>query len=179
MDQPLVKKGGEEQKENDERDVITANSSSPTPSDTHVAENDTAENKNQITKPSTSNEIIVDTPPTFEITTNTNTSTVPEISLKPSTESSLVATQLLTAHKSYIDELMESLRQEMEVVRDFEALLLNGISENGSGSVGGESITEDDVLRYFETVHGFLDRNTENGKNLKQAMEGVTKADIS
>jgi hypothetical protein len=28
--------------------------------------------------------------------------------------------------------------------------------------VGEECLTEEDVLRYFETVHGFLDRNTEN-----------------
>ena len=177
MDQPHVKKGGEEKKENDEGDInnhmVQKISHAAIPQSSIPL--DEAKPK-QYTDPSTSNQTIVDTLPAFQITTNTSTQA--NNSPKPTTENSLVATQLLAAHKSYIDELMESLRQEMNVVRDFEAIL-NGISENGSDGVGEECLTEEDVLRYFETVHGFLDRNTENGKKMRQAMESVSKADGS
>ena len=68
--------------------------------------------------------------PAFEIATYTSKEA--NNNPKPTTENSLVATQLLAAHKYYIDGLMESFHQKMNVVRDFEALLLNEISGNGS-----------------------------------------------
>jgi len=87
-----------------------------------------------------------------------------------------VANQLLSAHKTYIDELMESLRTEMNTVREFEALLVNSKSSmTAEGSYGPK---EDEVLKYFETVYGFLERGTENGTKLREAMERVSRTEF-
>lgn len=92
-------------------------------------------------------------------------------------ENYTVANQLLSAHKSYIDELMESLRTEMNTVRDFEASLLQSKSNMSSN---GESYgpTEDEVLKYYETVYGFLEKGTENGTKLREAMEKVSRTEF-
>jgi len=108
----------------------------------------------------------------------------------PTNENLMVAMQLLQAHKTYIDELMENLRCEMNVVRDFELVVTRAKREReelsstyvGDGaSAGGISNgihpSEDEVLGYFETVYGFLDKGTENGVKLRQAMDKVSLAE--
>ena len=92
-------------------------------------------------------------------------------------ENYTVANQLLSAHKSYIDELMESLRTEMNTVREFEASLLQSKS-NLSSNGGSYGPTEDEVLKYYETVYGFLERGTENGTKLREAMEKVSRTEF-
>lgn len=87
-----------------------------------------------------------------------------------------VANQLLAAHKSYIDELMESLRTEMNTVREFEAMLVQSKSSITADGYFGPS--EDEVLKYFETVYGFLEKGTGNGNKLREAMENVSRTDI-
>lgn len=87
-----------------------------------------------------------------------------------------VANQLLSAHKTYIDELMESLRTEMNTVREFEALLVQSMkSTSPDGSFGP---SEDEVLKYFETVYGFLEKGTENGTKLREAMETISRTEF-
>merc|ERR1719491_2747306 len=96
----------------------------------------------------------------------------------------IVASQLLQAHKTYIDELMENLRLEMNVVRDFETVVTKAKrqkEDNIGGDAAGESgngihPSEDEVLGYFETVYGFLDKGAENGLKLRQAMDKVSRA---
>lgn len=102
-------------------------------------------------------------------------------------ENLVVATQLLQAHKTYIDELMENLRCEMNVVRDFELVVSKAKRERdecvGTDAVanGGEGSNEIhpsdvEVLGYFDTVFGFLEKGTENGQKLRQAMEKVCQS---
>ena len=80
----------------------------------------------------------------------------PHNSPKSTTENSLVVTQLLVARKSYFNELIESLRQLMIIVRDFQAIL-NGLSKNGKdGRIGEECLIEEHVLRYIKTVNKWI-----------------------
>lgn len=87
-----------------------------------------------------------------------------------------VANQLLSSHKAYIDELMESLRTEMNTVREFEALLVQSMKNTNPDGLFGPS--EDEVLKYFETVYGFLEKGTENGTKLREAMEKISQTEF-
>lgn len=103
-----------------------------------------------------------------------------------SSENLQVAMQLLQAHKTYIDELMENLRLEMNVVRDFETVVTKAKrqkEDNIGGDAAGESgngihPSEDEVLGYFEMVYGFLDKGAENGLKLRKAMDQVSRAEF-
>jgi hypothetical protein len=94
---------------------------------------------------------------------------------KPS-ENYQVATQLLSSHKTYIDELMESLRNEMSTVREFEVLLMQ--TKSSATPEGTYGPNEDEVLKYFEAVYGFLEKGTENGTKLREAMERISANDL-
>jgi len=109
-----------------------------------------------------------------------------------SSENVIIANQLLAAHKTYIDELMENLRKEMNCVREFESKLAKASSSTSSMKVEdtGENssqlsstvasttvVTEDAVMDYFEKVYGFLEKANENGKNLRKAIEKVSRAE--
>jgi len=101
-------------------------------------------------------------------------------------ENLIVANQLLAAHKIYIDELMENLRAEMNVVRDFEGLVTKAKKEAMAALGGGEvsspidgkkSPTEEEVLNYYETVYGFLNKSSENGNKLSKAMDRISRSE--
>jgi len=118
--------------------------------------------------------------PGTEITRSTSSTSEQSSSInntgpKPN-ENYQVANQLLSAHKTYIDELMESLRTEMNTVREFEAQLVQSKSTPREDGLYGPS--EDEVLKYFETVYGFLEKGTENGTKLREAMERVSRAEF-
>jgi len=116
-------------------------------------------------------------------TNNGNASDENASVIAASNENLLVAAQLLQAHKTYIDELMESLRLEMNVVRDFEAIVNEAkrLKESGGDENGSKMKdihpSEEEVLNYFGTVYGFLDKGTENALKLRQAMDSVSRAD--
>ena len=88
-----------------------------------------------------------------------------------------IANQLLSAHKSYIDELMEALRIEMNTVRNFESLLVQ--SQNNPTSDGLYGPGEDDVLRYFEAVYSYLDKSALNNSKLRREMERISKSEVN
>jgi hypothetical protein len=88
-----------------------------------------------------------------------------------------IANQLLSAHKSYIDELMEALRIEMNTVRNFESLLVQ--SQNNPGPDGSYGPSEDDVLRYFEAVYSYLDKSAVNNSKLRREMERISKSELN
>lgn len=71
---------------------------------------------------------------------------------------------------------MESLRTEMDTVREFERLLLNTKTTTNASGLYGPS--EDEVLQYFETVYGFLEKGTENGTKLREAMEKISRTEF-
>ena len=94
------------------------------------------------------------------------------LSKKPN-ENYQVANQLLAAHKLYIDDLMESLRGEMNTVRDFETLLVK--SQRYPKDDGAYGPSEDDVLKYYEAVYSYLDKGGENSIKLRKEMERISK----
>ena len=94
---------------------------------------------------------------------------------KPS-ENYLISNQLLAAHKNYIDELMESLRTEMNTVRDFETVLVQ--SQSNPNNAGLYGPTEDEVLRYYEAVYSYLDKGAENSVKLRNEMERISKTEF-
>ena len=93
------------------------------------------------------------------------------VETKP-TENYLISNALVSAHKEHIDVLMESLRAEMTTVRDFESLLVQSQSRPDEDGTYGPS--EDDVLKYYETVYSFLDKGTENASKLRKEMERIS-----
>jgi len=98
----------------------------------------------------------------------------PDSSLgKKPNENYQVANQLLAAHKLYIDDLMESLRGEMNTVRDFETLLVKSQSHAKDDATYGPS--EDDVLKYYEAVYAYLDKGGDNSIKLRKEMERISK----
>lgn len=92
---------------------------------------------------------------------------------KKPNENYQVANQLLAAHKLYIDDLMESLRGEMNTVRDFETLLVKSQSHPRDDGAYGPS--EDDVLKYYEAVYSYLDKGGDNSIKLRKEMERISK----
>ncbi len=94
---------------------------------------------------------------------------------KPS-ENYMVSNQLLAAHKSYIDDLMESLRTEMNTIRDFESLLVN--AQNNPDENGTYGPSEDDVLKYYESVYSYLDKGMANSTKLRHEMERIGRTEF-
>lgn len=93
---------------------------------------------------------------------------------KKPNENYVVANQLLAAHKTYIDDLMEGLRGEMNTVRDFETLLVKSLNAPNDDGTYGPS--EDDVLKYYEAVYAYLDKGNENAMKLRSEMEKISKS---
>lgn len=89
----------------------------------------------------------------------------------------LVSNQLLSAHKTYIDELMESLRTEMNTIRDFEALLVKA-QNNPDEATGVYGPSEDDVLGYYESVYSYLYRGSENSTRLRHELERIGRTEF-
>jgi hypothetical protein len=80
-------------------------------------------------------------------------------------EHSQIAQQLLEVHKSHVDQIMETLKIEMDALKDFEHVLLEG----------GPRPTEEEVLDYFESVGLCLDQRTTAGNILRRAMDRMSK----
>jgi hypothetical protein len=112
---------------------------------------------------------------------NSSKSTVrtdaPSVQRRQPSENYNIANQLLSAHKSYIDELMEALRVEMNTVRNFESLLVQ--SQNNPKADGSYGPSEDDVLRYFEAVYSYLDKSASNNAHLRREMERISKSEVN
>jgi len=92
---------------------------------------------------------------------------------KKPNESYRVANQLLASHKLYIDDLMESLRGEMNTVRDFETLLVKSQNHPNDDETYGPS--EDAVLKYYEAVYAYLDKGGEDSVRLRKEMERISR----
>lgn len=110
-------------------------------------------------------------------TSLTRTSTAESIQSRKPNENYRIANQLLSAHKSYIDELMESLRNEMNTVRNFESLLVK--SQNNPKSDGTYGPTDDEILVYFQDVYSYLDKGASNCSNLRKEMERISNLDAN
>jgi hypothetical protein len=79
-------------------------------------------------------------------------------------EHMIIAIRLLRAHKAHVDQIMETLKIEMDTLRDFDKLL----EEAGRP-------TEEEVLDYFEGVGLCLDQRTQAGTSLQHEMDRISQ----
>ena len=77
-----------------------------------------------------------------------------------------LAQTLLDAHREHMDKIMETLRLEMDTMKEFEELLMSKDTSTPS---------EEQVLDYFESVGLCLDQRTESGKELQIAMDQISQ----
>ena len=98
-----------------------------------------------------------------------------------------IAEELLAAHKSSMDELMQTLRVEMDVLRDFE-LMIRLSQEEGENSQSGRNRnnipsgaakrpTNEDVLDYFECVALCIDERTDIGEKLCSDIDRIGRGE--
>jgi archaellum component FlaD/FlaE len=78
-------------------------------------------------------------------------------------EHMVIAIRLLRAHKEHVDQIMETLRMEMDALRDFDKLL----EEPGRPN-------EDEVLDYFEAIGLCLDQRSAAAKQLQKEMDRIS-----
>lgn len=76
----------------------------------------------------------------------------------------IIAEQLLRAHKTHVDQIMETLKIEMDTLRDFEQSLEQE-----------QAPTQEQVLNYFESVGLCLDQRTTAGNILQREMDRIAK----
>ena len=90
----------------------------------------------------------------------------PTPSAVPPPEHMVIAIRLLKAHKAHVDAIMETLRIEMDTLRDFDRLL----EEPGRP-------TEDEVLDYFESVGLCLEQRTVAGVQMQEELDRVSRGE--
>jgi archaellum component FlaD/FlaE len=81
-------------------------------------------------------------------------------------EHMVIAIRLLRAHKEHVDTVMETLKVEMDTLRDFDNLL----EETGRP-------TEEEVLDYFESLGLCLDQRTQSGAQLQREMDRISRGE--
>jgi archaellum component FlaD/FlaE len=83
-------------------------------------------------------------------------------------EHMIIAIRLLKSHKDHVDTIMETLRVEMDTLRDFDKLL----EEAGRP-------TEEEVLDYYESVGLCLEQRAAAGAKLQQELDRVSEGEPS
>lgn len=78
-----------------------------------------------------------------------------------------IAQQLLEAHRNHVDKIMETLRMEMDALKEFELLVIDESKPTRP--------TEEEVLDYFESIGLCLDQRTASGKELQREMDRISK----
>eukprot|EP00977_Amphora_coffeiformis_P004070 scaffold810_cov163-Amphora_coffeaeformis.AAC.9 len=81
-------------------------------------------------------------------------------------EHMVIAIRLLKAHKEHVDTIMETLRIEMDTLRDFDQLL----EEAGRP-------TEEEVLDYYESVGLCLEQRSAAGAKLQSELDRVSQGE--
>lgn len=76
----------------------------------------------------------------------------------------IIAEQLLRAHKTHVDQIMETLKIEMDTLRDFEQTMEQE-----------QAPSPDQVLDYFESVGLCLDQRTASGNSMQKEMDRISK----
>lgn len=84
----------------------------------------------------------------------------------PAPEHMVIAIRMLRAHKEHVDSIMETLRIEMDTLRDFDKLL----EEPGRP-------TEEEVLDYFESVGLCLDQRSQAGHVLQRELDRISRGE--
>lgn len=104
--------------------------------------------------------------PPANINLATNSTSDDSTTLAQPPEHMVIAIRLLRAHKSHVDQIMETLKIEMDALRDFDRLL----EEPGRP-------TEEEVLNYFESVGLCLDQRFLVGRELQREMDRISRGE--
>lgn len=81
-------------------------------------------------------------------------------------EHMVIAIRLLRAHKLHVDRIMETLKMEMDALRDFDRLL----------EQAGRP-TEEEVLDYFESVGLCLDQRSQASARLQLELDRISRGE--
>jgi len=76
---------------------------------------------------------------------------------------------LLEAHKKHVDLVMETLKVEMDALKEFETLMLNKDPSRPS---------EDEVLEYFESVGLCVEQRAKAGSILQKKMDKISNGSL-
>lgn len=77
-----------------------------------------------------------------------------------------IAQEVLEAHKKHVDQVMETLKVEMDALKEFEVILLDGAPQRP---------TEDEVLEYFESVGLCVEQRAKAGSILQKKMDKISQ----
>lgn len=77
-----------------------------------------------------------------------------------------IAYELLEAHKLHVDQVMETLKVEMDALKDFEMILLEQ---------GPLRPTEEEVVEYFESLGLCLEQRRKAGMILQKRMDRISQ----
>jgi hypothetical protein len=77
-----------------------------------------------------------------------------------------IAHELLEGHKQHVDDLMQILKVEMEMLKDFELIMLEQ---------GPRRPTEEEVLEYFESLGLCLEQRKKAGKLMQKKMDRISE----
>lgn len=77
-----------------------------------------------------------------------------------------IAYELLEAHKLHVDQIMETLKVEMDALKDFELIMLEK---------GPVRPTEEEVLEYFESLGLCLEQRKKAGSIMQKRMDRISQ----
>jgi hypothetical protein len=77
-----------------------------------------------------------------------------------------IACELLEAHKLHVDQIMETLKVEMDALKDFELIMLEK---------GPVRPTEEEVLEYFESLGLCLEQRKKAGSIMQKRMDRISQ----
>ena len=89
-----------------------------------------------------------------------------EANLSPCIEHVDIAQELLVVHRSHIDGLMATLRMDMDIINEFEAILQDD-----------QGPSEDDVLSYFESIQASLEERFDMSRNVHSQLDKISRGD--
>ena len=77
-----------------------------------------------------------------------------------------IAHELLEAHKLHVDQVMETLKVEMDALKDFELIMLEQ---------GPLRPTEEEVVEYFESLGLCLEQRKKAGSIMQKKMDRISQ----
>jgi hypothetical protein len=102
-------------------------------------------------------------------TTKEKTNNVPPTEVVATSEHIQIAWALLEAHKKHVDIIMETLKVEMDALKEFEMVMLNKDPLRP---------TEDEVLEYFESVGLCVAQRAKAGTILQKKMDKISSGTL-
>jgi len=104
-----------------------------------------------------------------------------EANLSPCIEHVDIAQELLVVHRSHIDGLMATLRMDMDIINEFEAILptlrMDMDIINEFEAILHQGPSEDDVLSYFESIQASLEERFDMSRNVHSQLDKISRGD--